>query len=72
MSLLTRSSFAIRREQRLDPYLVFSRPSPRMAEAELEIAELFDDIGAAELEELEGSDEAEPAEETPAEDEVTS
>ena len=41
------------------------------AAAELEIAELFDDIGAAELEELEGSDdprEAAPAAEAPAED----
>ena len=37
------------------------------AQAELEIAELFDEIGAAELDELERGDDA-PAEETPAED----
>ena len=36
------------------------------AEAEFEIAELFDDIGAAQLEELEGGDE--PADEAPAEE----
>ncbi len=36
------------------------------AEAEFEIAELFDDIGAAQLEELEGGDE--PVEDAPAED----
>jgi len=37
------------------------------AQAELEIAELFDEIGAAELDELERGDD-EPAEEAPAED----
>jgi len=39
------------------------------AEAEFEIAELFDDIGAAQLEELEGGDE--PADEAPAEEAAT-
>ena len=41
------------------------------AEAEFEIAELFDDIGAAQLDELEGDDAAPAAEadEAPAEDE---
>ncbi len=40
------------------------------AQADLEIAELFDEIGAAELDELERGDEA-PADEAPAEEDVS-
>jgi large subunit ribosomal protein L9 len=51
---------------------VVEQQAEEEAQADLEIAELFDEIGAAELDELESVDAAPSADEAPAEEAETS